>query len=243
MAEEVVSKDKSSRESPDSTQDRPLQSLSDVGGLESLPKGNESSGSNKSSGNLLDDVTLDADSDDLSDLKLEDLNLLTEISDDNGTPLLADTDKPPSIEELAQYTGDENEVQRGFWSSLKNTFKKIGSGIKNAFKKVGNAFKKVSNFVKKIGISIWGTIKSTANWIGKLMRGGGMWLLGLDYQGLTGLVDAHADKKLFSQYGREQQAAIADHYYDDVVLGGATLTNAQRQAYDYFINQLRAGKL
>jgi hypothetical protein len=59
-------------------------------------------------------------------------------------------------------------VQRGFWSSLKRGFKKLGRGIARGFKKVGS-------FISRGARSIWGGIKkgarAAANVAGSIWKG------------------------------------------------------------------------
>ncbi|MEJ2750163.1 MAG: DUF4157 domain-containing protein, partial [Anaerolineae bacterium] len=65
-----------------------------------------------------------------------------------------------------------------------------------------------------------------------------------NYGGPEGLVSAQNNGRSFSDFNREEQAQIAQDYYLRIVVGGGTtLTSDQRQAYEYFINQLRAGQL
>jgi hypothetical protein len=70
-------------------------------------------------------------------------------------------------------------------------------------------------------------------------RGGGAY----NYGGPDGLVSKMNEGKHFRDFNREEQAQIAQDYYRYVILGRMTLTTEQRQAYEYFINELRAGNL
>jgi hypothetical protein len=70
-------------------------------------------------------------------------------------------------------------------------------------------------------------------------RGGGAY----DYGGPAGLVAAKASGKHYRDFNREEQAQIAQDYYKYVILVQRTLTVDERQAYDFFIGELRAGDL
>ncbi len=63
------------------------------------------------------------------------------------------------------------------------------------------------------------------------------------YGGPDGLVADQGTNKRFRDYNREQQAQIAQDYFEFVVQGKEQLTPAQATAYDFFINQLRAREL
>jgi hypothetical protein len=59
-----------------------------------------------------------------------------------------------------------------------------------------------------------------------------------------GLVAAKAAGKHFRDFNREEQAQIAEDYYDEVIIGGGTSLSAdERTAYDYYIGELRAGEV
>jgi hypothetical protein len=65
-----------------------------------------------------------------------------------------------------------------------------------------------------------------------------------NYGGPAGLLTDYLAGKHYAQYNREQQGQIAEDYYDYVITGGGSgLTTDQRNAYEFFINELRAGKL
>ena len=67
---------------------------------------------------------------------------------------------------------------------------------------------------------------------------------GYNYGGAKGLVAAQANGQHYANFNREQQAQIAEDYYDLVITqGGASLSSQERAAYEYYINELRAGKL
>jgi hypothetical protein len=63
------------------------------------------------------------------------------------------------------------------------------------------------------------------------------------YGGPDGLVTDQGANKRFSDYNREQQAQIAQDYFEYVIQDKEQLTPNQRTAYDFFINQLRAREL
>lgn len=63
------------------------------------------------------------------------------------------------------------------------------------------------------------------------------------YGGPDGLVTDQGVNKRFSDYNREQQAQIAQDYFEFVIQDKEQLTPTQRTAYDFFINQLRAREL
>ena len=73
----------------------------------------------------------------------------------------------------------------------------------------------------------------------QITRGAGAY----DYGGPDGLVAAQAAGRRFSEFNREEQAQIAQDYYRYVILGERELTEEQRQAYEFYIAQLRAGEL
>jgi hypothetical protein len=64
-----------------------------------------------------------------------------------------------------------------------------------------------------------------------------------NYGGPAGLVAAKSSGKHYRDFNREEQAQIAQDYYKYVILGQGTLTTDERQAYDFFIGELRAGEL
>ena len=85
-----------------------------------------------------------------------------------------------------------------------------------------------------------GSLYGLEAWLSQAKEGLGAY----NYGGPSGLVrDYHGGKK-FSDFNRETQGQIAEDYYDFVIdQGGKALTKDQRKAYEYFINQLRAGQL
>jgi Domain of unknown function (DUF4157) len=67
---------------------------------------------------------------------------------------------------------------------------------------------------------------------------------GYNYGGAAGLVAAKAAHKPYRGFNREQQAQIAQDYYNLVIVGGgASLSTDERAAYDHYIGELRAGQL
>jgi hypothetical protein len=64
-----------------------------------------------------------------------------------------------------------------------------------------------------------------------------------DYDGPEGLVRDQERGKHFRNYNREQQAQIAQDYYRRVLQGSNGISDRQRQAYQFFIDELRAGEL
>jgi hypothetical protein len=64
-----------------------------------------------------------------------------------------------------------------------------------------------------------------------------------NYGGPVGLVAAKNSGKHYRDFNREEQAQISQDYYKYVILGQGTLTADERQAYDFFIGELRAGEL
>jgi hypothetical protein len=68
--------------------------------------------------------------------------------------------------------------------------------------------------------------------------------VGYNYGDGAGLVQAKAQGRHYRSFNREQQAQIAQDYYRVVIAGGGGgLSAAERAAYDFFIGELRAGKL
>jgi hypothetical protein len=68
--------------------------------------------------------------------------------------------------------------------------------------------------------------------------------IGYGYGGGPGLVSDKAAGKHYRDYNREQQAQIAQDYYNLVIAGGGTsLSSDERTAYDFYIGELRAGDL
>jgi hypothetical protein len=68
--------------------------------------------------------------------------------------------------------------------------------------------------------------------------------VGYGYGGGAGLVADKAAGKHYRDYNREQQAQIAQDYYNLVIVGGGTSLSADQQAaYQFFIGELRAGDL
>lgn len=66
---------------------------------------------------------------------------------------------------------------------------------------------------------------------------------GYDYGGPEGLVRDQEAGKHFRNYNREQQAQIAQDYYRRILQGANGITDRQRQAYQFFIAELRAGEV
>lgn len=64
-----------------------------------------------------------------------------------------------------------------------------------------------------------------------------------DYGGPDGLVEAHANGKPYCDFTREQQAHIIEGYYHYVIENARELTPAQRDAYEFYLGELLAGRV
>lgn len=73
----------------------------------------------------------------------------------------------------------------------------------------------------------------------QIERGAGAY----NYGGPAGLVKKQKDGKHFRDFNREEQAEIAQDYYKYVILGKRKLSADERKAYEFFIGELRSGKL
>ena len=69
------------------------------------------------------------------------------------------------------------------------------------------------------------------------------WTDGYKYGGPDGLIKARQKGKRFRDYNREQQGQIAQDYYRNVTARQLPPTDATRQAYEPFIDDLRSGDL
>jgi len=63
------------------------------------------------------------------------------------------------------------------------------------------------------------------------------------YGGPDGLVEKHIHQEEYATFNREQQAQIAQNYFEYVLQEGRQLTAGQSAAYDHYVNQLRARNL